>query len=384
VVAGGAGGYGIDSIGRKSILRQSAATPGSIKRLGYVLGLGGAVLALLLALPLEFASGRPLNFDIVALPLTAAVLLALLIAFLRVKEGYRRLEDLTFVVLASFFLAKLALSLYGSSGGGLDVNDHLGEFGFWFPTLYASILFIRSVDNGWRIAVGHFVLSLLVGVPYAVQAIASGRNLSVVYSLSQLYLSSSVAIATVIVFVRHTESLVRAKSEMEQLAHTDFVTELGNRRKMERLLQQEVRRAERYGGDLSLLLLDLDNFKRVNDRYGHPVGDEVLRELSALLLAESRSADHIGRWGGEEFIMILPSTACEAARGLAERIVARVSGHEFERVGKVTVSVGGACLGLGEQRERLIERADAALYQAKEAGRNRVMVSDTTGPAALP
>jgi diguanylate cyclase (GGDEF)-like protein len=335
------------------------------------------VLALLLALPLELAGGRPQDFDIFALPLTAAVLLALLIAFLRVKEGFRRLEDLTFVVLATFFLAKLALSLYGSSGDGLDVSDHLGEFGVWFPTLYASILFIRGVDNGWRIAVGHFVLSLLIGVPFAARAMLSGGNLSVVYSLSQLYLSSSVAIATVIVFVRYTESLVRAKSEMEHLAHTDFVTELGNRRKMERLLLQEVRRTERYGGDLSLLLLDLDNFKRVNDRYGHPVGDEVLREVSALLLAESRSADHIGRWGGEEFIMILPSTACNAARGLAERIVARVNGHEFERVGHVTLSVGGASLGLGEQPERLIERADSALYQAKEAGRNRVVVSET-------
>jgi diguanylate cyclase (GGDEF)-like protein len=351
--------------------------------MGYVLGLGGAVLALLLALPLEFAGGGPHAFDIIALPLTAAVLLALLVAFLRAKEGYRRLEDLTFVVLASFFLAKLALSLYGSSGGALDVNDNLGEFGFWFPTLYASILFIRGVDNGWRIATGHFVLSLLIGVPFAATAIVFGGDLSAVYSLSQLYLSSSVAIATVIIFVRYTESLVRAKSEMEHLAHTDFVTELGNRRKMERLLQQEVRRAERYGDDLSLLLLDLDNFKRVNDRYGHPVGDEVLREVSALLLAESRSTDHIGRWGGEEFIMILPSTARDAARTLAERIVARVSGHEFERVGKVTVSVGGACLALGEQRERLIERADGALYRAKEAGRNRVVVSETAEPAAL-
>jgi diguanylate cyclase (GGDEF)-like protein len=380
VPAAAAQNGGRTSMRLKSAVRQKSSAPGSIKRLGYVFGLGGAVIALLLAFPMELGSSASRSFDTVALPMTAGILLVLLVAFLRAKEGVRRLEYLTFLVLATFFLLKMAVALYGVPGGEGGTNDSLGEFGFWFPTLYASILFILGVDKGWRIAIGHFGLTLLIGLPYVFARLAAGTDVAVVYSLSQLYLSSAVAIATVIVFVRYTESMVRAKSEMEHLAHTDFVTELGNRRKMERLLLQEVRRAERYGTSLSLLLLDLDNFKRVNDMYGHPVGDEVLREVSALLLAESRSSDHIGRWGGEEFIMILPHTPCDAARELAERIVSRVSRHGFARVGTVTVSAGGACLLLGEQCEGLVERADAALYRAKEAGRNTVVVSEMLEP----
>ncbi|MEX2542776.1 MAG: GGDEF domain-containing protein [Trueperaceae bacterium] len=357
--------------------RQLAAAPGSIKRLGYVFGLGGAVAALLLALPLELASGQAHTFDAYALPLLAALLLGLMLAFIRARTSIRHLEILTFLVLTTFFTVELGLALYATTGDASEINGHLAEFGFWFPTLYASILFILGVDNGWRITAGHFGLSLLIGLPYIVMQLAGGGAYHVVYSLSQLYLSSGVAIATVIIFVRYTESVVRAKSEMEQLAHTDFVTKLGNRRQMERLLLQEVRRAERYGDDISLLLLDLDHFKRVNDLYGHPVGDEVLREISALLLAESRTADHIGRWGGEEFIMILPNTARDAALTLAERVVTRVSMHEFARVGHVTVSAGGSCLEPAEQPESLVRRADDALYRAKAAGRNRVFVSES-------
>jgi diguanylate cyclase (GGDEF)-like protein len=348
-------------------------TPSSIKRLGYLFGLGGAIIALLFAIPLERLSGQTLGVDSVALPVTAICLIALLVAFIRTKNGYRTLELITFGVLTSFFLVKLAYALYGP--GSSVANDHLGEFAYWFPTLYASILFILGVENGLRVAVSHYGLSLFVGLPFVVIQIAGGGNFPVVYSLVQLYLSSAVAIATVVIFVRYTESLMRAKLEFEHLAHTDHVTRIGNRRQMERLLLQEVRRAERYCSELSLLLLDLDHFKRVNDLFGHPVGDEVLREISMLLLSESRAADHIGRWGGEEFIMILPKTSKQAAQRLAERIVARVASQDFGRAGRVTLSAGGAAREPGEQPDELIKRADQALYQAKETGRNRVVVS---------
>jgi diguanylate cyclase (GGDEF)-like protein len=348
--------------------------PSSIKRRGYFFGLGGAIIALLVAIPLERMSGQVSGIDTVALPITAICLLALLVAFIRTKSGYHTLELMTFGVLTSFFLVKLAYALYGSAGS-LGVNDQLGEFAFWFPTLYASILFILGVDNGLRVAVSHYGLSLFVGLPYVVIQIAGGGSFPVVYALTQLYLSSAVAIATVVIFVRYTESLMRAKLEFEHLAHTDHVTRIGNRRQMERLLLQEVRRAERYCSELSVLLLDLDHFKRVNDLFGHPVGDEVLREISVLLLAESRAADHIGRWGGEEFIMILPKTSEQAGQRLAERIVVRVASQDFGRAGRVTLSAGGAAREAGEQPDELIKRADQALYQAKETGRNRVIMS---------
>lgn len=343
--------------------------------------MAGAVLALLLALPLEFAIDRDMGLDGFAIPITACILLGLMLAFVRAREDVPHLEILTFSVLALFFLAQLIEALYAPVADVRVINERVSEFGFWFPTFYASVMFMLGVDKGWRIAVGHFVVSLAVGLPYLVGQL--GGDLRLVYSLSQLYISSGVLIITVVLFSRYTERAVSAKAELEHLANTDFVTSIGNRRRMERLLEQEVTRAQRYGRTVSLLLLDLDHFKQVNDRYGHPAGDEVLREVSALLLAESRTADHIGRWGGEEFVLILPDSAWEAALKVAERVVKRIDAHHFHRVGHITGSVGGSCLEFGDTAARLVKRADEALYQAKEAGRNRVVIDAAPVPARV-
>lgn len=349
--------------------------PGLIKRQGYFFGLGGAVVALLLGWWLEIATGQAGSFDTFALPITAVLMLALLFAFTRRRLATRPLELLAFSILALFFLVQLAVALYFPSLNGQGISQRLGEFGFWFPTLYASIVFILGVDRGLRIAIGHFVLAVLIGVPFLIARVTDGSAFHAIYSLSQLYLSSAVLISTVVIFVRYSESMVRAKAEMEHLAHTDHVTNLGNRRQMERFLVQELTRSERYGEDVSVLLLDLDHFKLVNDIHGHAVGDEVLREIGGLLLAESRTTDHIGRWGGEEFILILPRTSRDAAMVLAQRIVERVHAHDFGEVGKITLSAGAASRELGESLQHLLKRADEALYQAKQTGRNRSVVS---------
>lgn len=357
-------------------VRWLESVPGLIKRQGYFLGLGGAVLALLLGWRFELATGQAGSFDAFALPITAVLMLVLLFAFTRRRLATRPLELLAFSVLASFFLVQLVVALYYPSLDQQRINDQLAEFGFWFPTLYASILFILGVDKGLRVAIGHFALSVAVGLPFLLTSVVGGSAFDAVYSLTQLYLSSAVLISTLVVFVRYSESLVRAKAEMEHLANTDHVTELGNRRQMERLLLQEVTRSERYGDQVSVLLLDLDHFKLVNDLHGHAVGDEVLREVGALLLAESRTSDYVGRWGGEEFILILPKTSRDAALVLAERIVERINSHDFAQVGGITLSAGAASREVGEGADLLLRRADEALYHAKQTGRNRFVVSE--------
>jgi two-component system cell cycle response regulator len=147
-------------------------------------------------------------------------------------------------------------------------------------------------------------------------------------------------------------------------------------------LTEELERARRYSLDLALLIVDLDHFKTVNDSYGHLVGDEVLRGVSAMLQREARAVDVVARYGGEEFVVILPETAAEGAIALAERIRERVCnsppipGGEYGWL-RVTVSIGVATVPTSHANspEELISLADQALYRAKAGGRNRVCVA---------
>ena len=134
------------------------------------------------------------------------------------------------------------------------------------------------------------------------------------------------------------------------------------------------KRSARLGvlATVSLLLLDIDSFKLINDEHGHAAGDAVLTGLSALLAEQLRVSDELGRWGGEEFLLLAPGTTLPAATELAERIRAAVAQAAFPHGRTVTVSIGVAQAGVGETPEQWVARADLALYEAKRAGRNRV------------
>lgn len=187
---------------------------------------------------------------------------------------------------------------------------------------------------------------------------------------------------------RDTQALLRAtlrehaeeKAAMDRLATTDALTGIANRRGLNARLAEELSRAERYDDTFSILMLDLDHFKAVNDAYGHDVGDVVLREVAQLLDHECREPDVAGRWGGEEFVMILPQVDLAGAEEIASRIRARVARAEFADGVNVTISIGVAWHKAGDTVEDLFVRADQRLYAAKERGRNRVEI----GHAELP
>jgi diguanylate cyclase (GGDEF)-like protein len=166
---------------------------------------------------------------------------------------------------------------------------------------------------------------------------------------------------------------------LEQLATTDPLTHLLNRRALTERLTTEMERALRYDTSVALLLIDLDHFKRVNDTHGHLVGDAVLRDVSDVLLAGVRSSDMVGRYGGEEFLIVLPETDDDGATAFAERLRERIDEHGFrpwedDRALRMTASIGVATFPAAriESVEDLFARADAALYRAKADGRNRV------------
>lgn len=164
--------------------------------------------------------------------------------------------------------------------------------------------------------------------------------------------------------------------EQTELAGTDQLTGLANRRRFNEFFERELNRRQRQATPLSLLLFDLDHFKRINDQYGHEVGDLVLGEVARLTGGAIRRTDLAARWGGEEFVVLLPDTDREAARQLAEKLRATIAAHDFPRVGKLTVSFGVTSLLAEESGDKgLFKRADQALYQAKAGGRNRVEVA---------
>ena len=180
--------------------------------------------------------------------------------------------------------------------------------------------------------------------------------------------------------------------ESRWMATTDVLTGLMNRRAFIDWGKREVQRSSRYKDAMSVLLLDVDHFKLINDRRGHAVGDTVLSRVGRLLSRSVRSCDVVARWGGEEFVIALPSTPLSGATQAAERMRKELEGHEIlaptgERV-PVTASFGAAQLSADESLEQLVDRADRAMYGAKSAGRNRVFVaggeaSRSVAPAAL-
>jgi diguanylate cyclase (GGDEF)-like protein len=154
-------------------------------------------------------------------------------------------------------------------------------------------------------------------------------------------------------------------------------------------LEQEMTRTRRHGGPLSLVMLDIDEFKRYNDRFGHLWGDVALKEIAAVLQAISRRSDVVARYGGDEFVLILPETSLEGAVAIAERIRDEVVDHRFrgklDQVVALTVSAGAATVdGEGVGARQLVARADTALYEAKRQGKNRVLVDRDDMPCLTP
>ncbi len=168
----------------------------------------------------------------------------------------------------------------------------------------------------------------------------------------------------------------RRADELGEQAITDSLTSTRNRRGVTISVLEAMAHAERYGHPLSVAMVDVDYFKEVNDTHGHKAGDRVLQGVAAILTEALRLPDKIGRYGGEEFLLVMPETGLDETSTLTERIRQQVSEAEFDigdRKVKLTISIGAVLFQKGEDLEQLVSRADRALYRAKESGRNSVV-----------
>lgn len=169
-----------------------------------------------------------------------------------------------------------------------------------------------------------------------------------------------------------TSELEASNKEITKLSLTDRLTQLANRTQLERVLEDNLQRALRYATPFAVILVDLDHFKQVNDTHGHLAGDEVLLAVASLLSSHTRAVDTVGRWGGEEFLIIIPNGSVSDAALAAEKLRSAFDAHDFPVAGRQIGSFGVTAFVPGDTAEMVVRRADEALYAAKRAGRNRV------------
>lgn len=172
--------------------------------------------------------------------------------------------------------------------------------------------------------------------------------------------------------LNYTQELEDAKEELTILSSTDYLTKLNNRKNIDLALKMNENLYKRYKEPFSVILFDLDDFKKVNDTYGHLVGDKIIIEIADLLRKYTRESDIIGRWGGEEFIIICLKTNLQEALVVALNLKEKVSLHKFDKVGNKTASFGVSTFKDNDTITELLTRADDAMYKAKTNGKNRV------------
>lgn len=258
---------------------------------------------------------------------------------------------------------------------GLDVSETPRDISFCTHTIQGTVPFVisdatldeRFSDNPLVTAAPH--IRSYAGIPLTTP---EGYNIG---SLCAIDTKPRDFPAHEISILQNFAKVVVDELELRQIASTDVLTGAMSRRAWMDQAGSEVLRAKRYGRSLSLLILDIDHFKSINDQFGHPVGDEVLAGISELISGLLRNMDAFGRYGGEEFVAILPETNPSDAAKLAQRICERVGQAPLPCIdgGHITVSIGVSDLQTNDESLKpILDRADKALYRAKTGGRNRV------------
>ncbi len=213
----------------------------------------------------------------------------------------------------------------------------------------------------------------------AVQLLGMSRNIQE-RKLHELELQQArdQAQAARLALLESNNALSAANSELRKLATTDSLTGISNRRTLESKLDAEIARSHRYGSQLTLVMFDIDHFKSINDTFGHQIGDEVLVQICQRISRQLRITDSLARWGGEEFMVLMPHCRAEKGQQVAEKLRSLIASQAIGPVPRVSGSFGVAQLLDAEDRDHLLQRLDEALYQAKAMGRNRVACAEAT------
>lgn len=197
-----------------------------------------------------------------------------------------------------------------------------------------------------------------------------------IFYLHQLWMFAafSFGVMTALILEKNNKRIFLDARKLEQLATVDKLSGLYNRMKIETYCDMEIDRAERYNEIFSMILIDIDYFKEINDAHGHNIGDRVISNISKVLQSSIRCVDYVGRWGGEEFLILLPKTTAQQAFQIAEKIRITIMEEDFSPAQNITISAGITEYIQGDTTEKIIQRADEELYKAKESGRNQIQI----------
>jgi diguanylate cyclase (GGDEF)-like protein len=353
-------------------MTRSPADMDAIRRIKRIIYLA----ALPLVVTLGFVT-RSVESDLGTLPVTNSVALVVVLALgsllwlmLWVRRDVRPLE-LLFVVLAGVYLLA---TLYVASSEPYHSDEDslmlLARIGYWYTPYFLLVTMVFGTRGGLIVSGIFLGLALYPGIGHFQNP--SGHHPTELLMLAQMYVSMALVILLLAVLSSIGRLQARYALAMEVAANTDALTGLSNRRHLMQVVDEEIVRAQRYQRDLALIFFDIDHFKRVNDSHGHEVGDRVLEGLRDLFRAHMRQVDTLGRWGGEEFMVLTPEMNEEQAAALADRLRQVVEEHAFAEGVRLTASFGVSALTAGDSVADLTRRADAALYRAKRGGRNLV------------
>ena len=274
-------------------------------------------------------------------------------------------------------LLEAALCLAGYSvTTATDGDEALAAIESYQPDLVITDVMMPRM-NGYELAQRIRANPLTKFIPVIMQT-AAGRRAEDLRRASEVGALGYITDPTDLdLLLARTRTLLEFKAYLdvcEEAAFTDHLTGLANRRRFERQLEREVGRTERFGHPFSLLMLDIDNFKNLNDSFGHDAGDDAIRRISRVLTEGTRGIDLAARIGGEEFAVLLVETNQQAAIEVAERLRLAIRGLEIPSGGQVTASFGVAeCPTDGQTAAGILKASDVALYEAKRAGRDRVV-----------
>jgi diguanylate cyclase (GGDEF)-like protein len=236
--------------------------------------------------------------------------------------------------------------------------------------LIATLVSVIILSSAWE-----FLFEDLASMLFGFEQEPESLSIRLEYVVSTVVFVVISLIFPAMVGYRLIDNHEKLTEKIKRLSEEDYLTKLHNRRKIHEILESEISRSKRYNSTFAIVLLDIDNFKNTNDKFGHNAGDQVLVQISSIIRKTIRESDIASRWGGEEFLVFCPHTNIDGAFSLAEKLRNSIEKNEFGEVGYKTSSFGVAQIEHADTVQSLIQRADEALYSAKNSGKNIVMTA---------
>lgn len=353
-----------------------------VKRLIYIISAPLVIVCMVVIWGITRIIGEISWLDQYAVPILILVILVLFIIFWVGLIPIKFFERSIYILAFLYFAAKTYTVFEGAIFHGSSIESN---FVLWLPFIYLLGFILLDIRNALLGSLLFLIITLLYGVFIPLQSSIPGVTHHNFILMIELYLSSMFYIIILYLMSRVREHYISYQvlaDIMSNLAMTDSLTQVDNRRRLEKNIQEEVNRADRHNLPLAVVMFDIDNFKRINDRYGHASGDLVLVKIAQLIRDNLRSSDHFGRWGGDEFLCVATNTDEITAVHLAERLRNILEKTQILEFMPVTCSFGVTRYARGDSLDGLVRRADLGLFRAKSNGCNQVVTipPETTLP----